>query len=401
MALGAAGYLFFTIEQDIAFRRETLRSFDRRAREVASALADMRAAEQAYVAAGQGTDFWMPKVAALLADVAPRVDALRPSAATIEARSALMEAAALVTEFGNIDRRARDYLRSGQTLMAGDVVFSEGGETTAAAVRQVESARLAENRGFDLAEARLGRRQAAVMGGAAGFSVLVLLALAVAAPKPREEARGGDEAPAEAAGELMLREPAARPTPAIPLAAGSNGAPHGPVSPASPVGNVPLLKAAAELCTDFGRLTDSRDLTRLLSRVATVMDASGVVVWLGDHPGADLRPVFAHGYSDQALARMTATAIPRAADNAVAAAYRSETLQVVLSRPGASNGAVVAPLLTPEGCIGAFTAELLAGRETSEAVQAIASLFAAQLTGVLAASVQRAESPATQRVVSR
>jgi len=180
-----------------------------------------------------------------------------------------------------------------------------------------------------------------------------------------------------------------------------NGAPHGPVSPASPVGNVPLLKAAAELCTDFGRLTDSRDLTRLLSRVATVMDASGVVVWLGDHPGADLRPVFAHGYSDQALARMTATAIPRAADNAVAAAYRSETLQVVLSRPGASNGAVVAPLLTPEGCIGAFTAELLAGRETSEAVQAIASLFAAQLTGVLAASVQRAESPATQRVVSR
>ncbi|OFW30398.1 MAG: hypothetical protein A3H97_15165 [Acidobacteria bacterium RIFCSPLOWO2_02_FULL_65_29] len=381
MALGAAGYLFFTIEQDIAFRRETLRSFDRRAREVASALADMRAAEQAYVAAGQGTDFWMPKVAALLADVAPRVDALRPSAATNEARSALMEAAALVTEFGNIDRRARDYLRSGQTLMAGDVVFSEGGETTAAAVRQVESARLAENRGFDLAEARLGRRQAAVMGGAAGFSVLVLLALAVAAPKPREEARGGDEAPAEAAGELMLREPAARPTPAG--------------------GPIPLLKAAAELCTDFGRLTDSRDLTRLLSRVATVMDASGVVVWLGDHPGADLRPVFAHGYSDQALARMTATAIPRAADNAVAAAYRSETLQVVLSRPGASNGAVVAPLLTPEGCIGAFTAELLAGRETSEAVQAIASLFAAQLTGVLAASVQRAESPATQRVVSR
>ena len=36
-----------------------------------------------------------------------------------EAGASPPEAAANVTEFGNVDRRARDYLQSGQTLMAG------------------------------------------------------------------------------------------------------------------------------------------------------------------------------------------------------------------------------------------------------------------------------------------
>ena len=399
LALGAAVYVLFTVEHNIAFRRTALRSFDLHARETTSALADMRAAEQAYVAVGQGVGFWMPKVAALLDDVAPKVDGLRAAAATYDARSALMEAAASVTEFGNVDRRARDYMRSGQTLMAGDVVFTEGGETAAAAARQVESARLAEHRGFDVAEAGLRRRQAAMVGGAAGFGVLVLLAMAAAAPKPRDETAADASAPgaaAEAPGELMLRQPATRSKPA----SGPETEPGGVVASAAggPRGSVPLLKAAAELCTEFGRITDSRDLTKLLSRAADVMDASGLVVWLGDHTGADLQPVLAHGYPDEVLARMPA--ISRTADNAAAAAYRSGKLQIVLRRPGVSHGAVVAPLLAPEGCIGALTAEILAGSETSDGVQALASLIAAQLTGVLAGSVTAAPRTEASRIAS-
>jgi GAF domain-containing protein len=78
--------------------------------------------------------------------------------------------------------------------------------------------------------------------------------------------------------------------------------------------------------------------------------------------------------------------VPRAADNAAAAAYRTSTLQIVLARPGASSGAVVAPLLSPEGCIGALTAEINDRGETSDAVQAFAEIFAAQLASVLASS---------------
>jgi hypothetical protein len=119
------------------------------------------------------------------------------------------------------------------------------------------------------------------------------------------------------------------------------------------------------------------------------MDASGLVVWLGSTAGADLRPVLAHGYPARALAQMAA--VPRSADNAAAAAYRSGKFQIVLARPGASNGAIVAPLLAPGGCIGALTAEMRSGSETSDGAQALGAIFAAQLAGVLASSIPAME----------
>src|SRR5207302_10044296 len=61
----------------------------------------------------------------------------------------------------------------------------------------------------------------------------------------------------------------------------------------------------------------------------------------------------------------------------------SGALQIVLTRPGTSPGAVVAPLLSPDGCIGALTAEIRDRGETSDSVQALAAIFAAQLVGML------------------
>ena len=46
----------------------------------------------------------------------------------------------------------------------------------------------------------------------------------------------------------------------------------------------------------------------------------------------------------------------------------------------------MAPILTADGRIGALSAEIRSGGETSESVQALASIFAAQLAGVLAAA---------------
>jgi hypothetical protein len=82
------------------------------------------------------------------------------------------------------------------------------------------------------------------------------------------------------------------------------------------------------------------------------------------------------------VARMPA--VPQSADNAAAAAYRSGTLQIVHSRPGGTNGAVVAPILSADGCVGALSAEIRSGGETSQSVQSLASIFAAQLAGILA-----------------
>jgi GAF domain-containing protein len=53
----------------------------------------------------------------------------------------------------------------------------------------------------------------------------------------------------------------------------------------------------------------------------------------------------------------------------------------------------VAPILTADGCIGALSAEIRSGGETSQSVQALASIFAAQLAGVLATAPAEVQEP--------
>lgn len=374
IAVGAAAFFLVQSEKQIATRRTALRAFDLHAREATDALADLRAAQQAYVAAGQGVAFWMPKVAALVDTAAGTVKSLLASVTSEAARDSLTWAGATITEFGNVDQRARDYLKSGQPLMAGDVVFTEGGETVVQAARQVEAARLAEHQALDAAEAVQRRQQAYALGGAAGFSILVALLLAVAPAGRAQEDLDVEATSAEtsgAGGELMLRDAQPRPDPADRAGLPSRS-------------ELPVLKTAAELCTDFGRVNDLEDLRKLLARAAEALDAGGLIIWIGSVTGGDLRPVLAHGYPPQALARMPA--IPRSADNAAAKAYRTAALQIVLARPGVSNGAVIAPLLSPDGCIGALTAEVNDRGETSDTVQSLAAIFAAQLAGILAPS---------------
>ena len=118
------------------------------------------------------------------------------------------------------------------------------------------------------------------------------------------------------------------------------------------------------------------------------------MVWMGSATGSDLRPVLAHGYSAKMIERIPP--VPRSADNAAAAAYRSGTLQIVMSRPGGSSGAVVAPILAVDGCIGALSAEIRSGGETSDSVQALAAIFAAQLAGVLTTAAPAEEIQETR-----
>jgi hypothetical protein len=126
------------------------------------------------------------------------------------------------------------------------------------------------------------------------------------------------------------------------------------------------------------------------------MDASGLVVWLGSTEGADLQPVVAHGYSPQTVARMPA--VSRSDNNAAAAAYRTGLPQIVRSTsgqgrgPGRPNGAIVAPMLAADGCIGALSAEIRAGGEESDRTRALVAIVAAQLTGLFAATTSSADA---------
>ena len=390
LALGAAAFFLVRSEKQIASRRGAVRAFDVHAREATDALADARAGAQAYVAAGQSVVFWAPKVAGLLQTASAAIDDLRQAAATDEARRALIDAAASVTELGNVEKRARDYLASPQQLMAADVIFAEGVETATAAARQVEAARTAEVDGFDAFETVGRRRQAYGLVASAGLALAIVIALAFVGPASMRgqteagHASGDGAAPAVWDGSLD-----AEPRHLQPPADAATG------ERADAAAMISKLQEAADLCTEFGRVGDVTALNRLLARGADAMSATGMVVWLGNAAGADLRPVLAHGYTPKAMLRMPPLA--RSAGNAAAAAYRTAALQVVRPLSSTSTGAVVAPLISAEGCIGALSAELSGGAESSRSVQALATILAAQLAGVLAPS---AAAPAREEATA-
>jgi len=382
IVLGATAFFLFSSQQILNDRRAAVRSFELQARQTSEALGNLRAAQQAYVADGQGPDFWAPKVTTLLESTAAAAEHLRTSAASAAARGVLIEASSNIAQFANVDRQSREYLASGQDLMASDVIFATGSETARAASRQIEASLLAEHQTFDLEEDAIRRQQAYAVGGAAAVTLLIVGLLGLGAPAA---ARTGAESQG-AAGQTpavddttVARDLSLRPGPTEPS--------HVAESPRVPVAE---LKAAAELCTGFGTARDISDLQSLLGQAATLIDASGLIVWLGSATGADLRPVLAHGYTDETLDRMKA--IPQSADNATAQAYRSGRLQIVLARPGVSPGAVVVPLLSPDGTIGALTAEITGGAEASDSVQALAAILAAQLATVLAPSAEAVET---------
>jgi hypothetical protein len=428
---GAAAFLF-TSEQQLSSRRTALRAFDQHAREAAEALANIRAGQQAYVAAGQGVASWVPKVAALIDQSIATVNALRSSATSAEAQQELVQVGAAIAQLSNVDRRARDYIRDDEQLMAGDVVFAEGGDVAMTALHQVEAARVAEYRAFDADEAALRRREAAVLGGAAALTVLILAILAFAHGPPVLRATpstAGSPVVGAMAGAAKTAEGVSRKSPAgapanprtRPVSTAGAASIQPEFKPSSnpsldPVDETPsdrssesyeplpesvhALRAAASLCTGFGAARDTGDLSRLLADAGHLMNATGLIVWLGTVDGGDLRPVLAHGYTDQTLARIPP--VPRSADNAAAAAYRTASLQIVAARPGVSAGALVAPILASDGCIGALTAEIRDGGETLETVQALATIFAAQLAGVLGAAAggESTDAVTVDRMVS-
>jgi hypothetical protein len=371
IALVATAFLVVRAEQQLSARRAERATFDTRARDVIAALADIRSGQQAYVAAGQGVAFWSPKVEqtadALLASIAT----LRASTTSPAARDAADETTTALARFDEIDARAREYLRGGQVLMASDIIFSEGSEIATTAAQLVDTARQAERQALEELERTVRRREGIAVAVAAGATAIMALLLGLNGPSRRAE----DEAAAAVV-------PASRmdPAPAPPTRAAA-----------------PALRTAAQLCTDFACMQDVNDLQLLLHRASDVMDAAGLIVWLGSPHGDDLQPVLTHGYSDETRARLPN--VPRSASNAAAAAYRSGDVQIVLSRPGGSKGAIVAPIRGTHGCIGALSVEIRGGGEASDTVQSLAAIVAAQLAGVLLMPPGEAE-PANARAAA-
>jgi len=379
---GAAAYFVWTSESQARRGVDDARAFDQTAIDLDRSVSNLRAAQEAYVAAGQGADFWIEKAAQSLAAVKRRMDSLRSLAATPPAQSAIDNASSALQDFEQMDRRARDYLRNGQKLLASDLIFADGFEIAGVMTASIDQARTVEAAARDSASRGRRRAEAFAVGSAAVVGLFAILMLLPKAPAPAEAAAAEVAAsPQMLPMDLVERSAPVEPSaPAIPEPVGQPGA----------VSAIDLEKVAT-LCSDLAKVVDTHALPSLLGRAARVLDAPGIVLWIADPDGRELSPIVTHGYSPQTVVRLGT--ILRDAENATAAALRTSLLQTVATDT-ISNGAIAAPLVTPGGCVGIMSAEVRHHGEKDPAKLAAASIIAAQLATLVGPPSTRAQARA-------
>jgi hypothetical protein len=399
-ALAAGGLVIFDAEQNLRARQSAGAAFDAQAQGVAADLGRLRTSQLAYVAEGQGPDYWMAQSAEALSNVDRDLAALAVDASGEATRSAIQAASGVLEDFRRLDVKIRQYVKGRQALMASDVIFTESLAKGATVAERLAAARANEASLNDAAIDGLRWRQFYAAAGAGGvllFAVLLLAPVperevdvltamraltvtpaAVPAVRPRTEPAAGVTSPVRTMefDDLPDAEPVRaltgrRPEPAVTSA---------PVAPSTcrtcTVAPALDLSTAARVCSDMARVLDAGDLPGLLARAAGVLDASGVIVWVADRAGHALFPLLTHGYSGAAVVHIGS--IPTGGDNATATAWRTGEVQAVQS-DAEGFGALVAPIVTAEGCVGVLAAELRDGRERRDDVRALASIFAAQL----------------------
>jgi hypothetical protein len=362
-AVGAWQYL--RADRTIGAERAALAAYEHDARELTTSIVDLRSAQQAYVAVGQGINYWTARFSSQSEILRSRLRDLESRSVSPPAGIRIKSAIAAFDDYTRMDARVREYARSGDQLLASDLIFAEGFEMAEGMRADVDAALAAE---LDARRARLAaaaRRQHWVAGAVVLVGLLFSLILAFA-PAPRREDQKDPATPPAPVEETFV--PIVRTSP---LALKLDEPREAPKVD---------LTAAADLCRDLAQVSTTQQIPALLDRAAQILDASGIVLWIADPDGRELIPTTTQGYSSAARARLTS--IPRDADNATAAAYREGVVHTVKG-DAHSNGAVVAPLIAAHGCVGVMAAEVRSRREQQEAVRAIAAIVAAQLATLI------------------
>jgi hypothetical protein len=348
-----AGYLTWSAEQrvqQIDEQRETkVATIDR----LLTSLSAIAVAQQAYADYGRRDVASFTRVSLLVDRLATDAAGLRAAPEAPASTEHLEEFWTALSALMGSESRAREQLAGGDHSSAMETIFA-----SARAHVTLLNSSLGAFRETEI-DAYRSTRQSAVwrewvsLGAVAGLWTIALVAFAV----------WPQHLPDHVAAATPVAEP------------------PGPAQPAANTGTHSIdLTATAALAMDLARLSDQSALPDLLARTAAVLGARGVIVWIG--AGSELFAVAAHGYDDALLRRIRP--IARNADNATAAAWRSGTLRRVPA-DDTGCGAIVAPLVGPEGCAGVLAVEVDMQRERDDATHAVTTIIASQLAGVLAA----------------
>ena len=338
-------------------------------------LFDLRASMHAYVAPGQGVPFWSRRAQASIDTLREQLSIL-DSALTAHGKS-MSAALDAVDQLAAAERRSREFARRGETLLAGDVVFTETRDVMSTTIAQVSEARNVLNAVYD---ARLsGLRREEAMLGIAGLVMWIGIGLFLVYPPPPIVEKRPEQWRQELATAIK------KPIPKDP-----SQAPAPPPQPQVVVQHVVAMGAtvpissvneAAEICADLSSLTDTGALAGALERMAGILDANGVIVWLAANDGASLSPVASHGFDQKLVSRIGR--IPRDSANLTAAAYR-ENIARVSEATATAPAALAVALCGPSGTVGVLSVELKPNIAPDEGRVALASIFAAQLSTLAA-----------------
>ena len=350
-------------------------------------LADHRAAQAGYVAAGQGPEDAMTHATRLEADIQAALERRAAGRLDPHTQGLYNSASEIFGRVRAIDKRVRAQVDADQRLIASDLIFMDAAEANRNLAAVLAQARNAEHASADARVSRLSRLRLGINGIALGFALIVAAFYARAAGSRSADDSEEAVTVAEPAGSLSLRpslpavreEPEALPAPSLPSAAVRE---TDVLPTVEPIRSMPVrsLAETAELCVDLSRVIDARDLQSLLDRAASVLDAKGLVLWTAESGGALLRPSLTHGYPERVLMRLGPLQID--ADNMTSLAYRSMRPQTVHGSGPGTAGAIAVPLVTPQGCVGVLSAELHQHRPGPETLS-VARIISAQLSALV------------------
>jgi hypothetical protein len=338
-----AGFFLLTLEQRTNRITASEQDLNARLARMSTTIAGIGASQQSYIAPGQIDGPWFARTATLASQLAGELRDLRTrlrSPKAIEAFDALVTSCDALVD---ADNRIRQNLRLGQTLMAADVLFSDSRNILDVATARIGELREAEQAGFREDREAVSGQRWTVLGLSATAWIVVLVVVAVGAtPAARAAPKGAERA------ETVM--PAATPRPSIDL------------------------NRVAELCTDLSRIAATAALPGLLKRAASILDASGIILWMS--AGEQLFAVTGYGYDPQVLPRLGP--VSRDADNAAAVAWRTGKVTTVAA-DGAGAGAIVAPMFSSQSCFGVLACELRPQSRHDPERPAVAAMIAAQL----------------------
>src|SRR5688572_5443097 len=335
LLLGAAAGGAYAARADIAPSPEdgATRELDEDTDRLLTLVGDLAATQAAYLAPTADSAQALERVPGLLREVMSVSGHLAASLHSDEAGRSLRAFVDETAALAHADARAREHLLLGDTQTAAHAIFGDAREATRAMTTALVALRVAERQGrLASTESDAGQSGTVLAIVAALWAGgLIVLALIPAAPRTKT---ADAEAPAAAA--------------------------------PSPAGITPDLSAVAALCAEIAKVETATQLSTLLARAVTVLDANGIVVWMS--AGDTLHPVAAAGSPSIPLSRLSP--IDRHEVHHAVSAWTRGSVETTATSPGAP-GVLAIPLFAGAVAKGVLAVELPSPAMQSPTVRAL------------------------------